>query len=206
MKKILSIFCFMCVSCAYTADLGESSLEDEMSYQDEVSYLDNLVRAMDKGLHAARVDEREYVSFFLIDALPTALKPASSPADIGPIASSKATSQVAQKNKMPVSRCPIFDSFVGCAFSKDGAEIIDKKHGKIRVNDYYKFLKCVEIRSNKNKKTNDAGNRIKSIKRFIVDWPKKSRAVQGNFTVSIKQSVSNSLADLARFHELIEGY
>jgi len=111
--------------------------------------------------------------------------------------------------KLPASKSPIMEAMAYCAIKKWGIEIVqfsdstEESPAKVffRVIDFEQYYKYSCLICSKQNPTEDIGSRVKSLRRWFVNFPKKrDRRENPQFTLEVKPEVSKKV------YEMIEKY
>jgi len=111
--------------------------------------------------------------------------------------------------KLPASKSPIMEALAYCAINKWGIEIIqcedqnDESTAKVvfHVIDFEVYYKYSSAICSKQNPTEDIGSRVKSLRRWFVNFPKKrDRKDLTNFSLEVKSEVAKKV------YEMIEKY
>jgi len=112
--------------------------------------------------------------------------------------------------KLPASKSPIMEAMVFCAIQKWGLEVSfsqdqtdDDTRAKVvfKVLDFEKYYKYSCAICSKQNPTEDLGSRVKSLRRWFVNFPKKrDRRENPQFTLEVKPEVAKKV------YEMIEKY
>jgi len=111
--------------------------------------------------------------------------------------------------KLPASKSPIMEAMAYCAIKRWGIEIVqcsdstDDCPAKVvfRVLDFEQYYKYSCLVCSKQNPTEDIGSRVKSLRRWFVNFPKKrDRRENPQFTLEVKPEVSKKV------FEMIEKY
>jgi len=111
--------------------------------------------------------------------------------------------------KLPASKSPIMEAMAFCAIQKWGIEIsicqdqTDDSPAKVifKVLDFEKYYKYSCAICSKQNPTEDLGSRVKSLRRWFVNFPKKrDRRETPQFTLEVKPDVAKKV------YEMIEKY
>jgi hypothetical protein len=99
--------------------------------------------------------------------------------------------------KVPSSRIPVMESMVVCALNGWGIEIVksnrknmDTAEVEFRVFDFNRYYKISRAICSKHRPTEDLGARIKSLKRWFVNFPKKKDRVENSFSLIVKPTMA----------------
>jgi len=111
--------------------------------------------------------------------------------------------------KLPASKSPIMEAMAFCAIKRWGIEIlqcqdqIDDAPAKVvfRVLDFELYYKYSCLICSKQNPTEDIGSRVKSLRRWFVNFPKKrDRRENPQFSLEVKPEVAKKV------YEMIEKY
>jgi len=111
--------------------------------------------------------------------------------------------------KLPASKSPIMEAMAFCAIKRWGIEIIqcqdqtDESPAKVvfRVLDFELYYKYSCAICSKQNPTEDLGSRVKSLRRWFVNFPKKrDRRENPQFSLEVKADVAKKV------YEMIEKY
>jgi len=111
--------------------------------------------------------------------------------------------------KLPASKSPIMEAMAFCAIQKWGIEIslsqdqTDDSPAKVvfKVIDFEKYYKYSCAICSKQNPTEDLGSRVKSLRRWFVNFPKKrDRRENPQFMLEVKPDVAKKV------YEMIEKY
>jgi len=111
--------------------------------------------------------------------------------------------------KLPASKSPIMEAMAYCAIKRWGIEIIqysdsnDDSTAKVvfRVLDFEQYYKYSCQICSKQNPTEDIGSRVKSLRRWFVNFPKKrDRRENPQFILEVKPEVSKKV------YEMVEKY
>jgi len=111
--------------------------------------------------------------------------------------------------KLPASKSPIMEAMAYCAINRWGIEIVqcqdqtDDSPAKVvfRVLDFELYYKYSCAICSKQNPTEDIGSRVKSLRRWFVNFPKKrDRREYSHFSLEVKPEVSKKV------YEMVEKY
>jgi len=111
--------------------------------------------------------------------------------------------------KLPASKSPIMEAMAFCAIKRWGIEIVlcqdqtDDSPAKVvfRVLDFELYYKYSCAICSKQNPTEDLGSRVKSLRRWFVNFPKKrDRRENPQFSLEVKPDVAKKV------YEMIEKY
>jgi hypothetical protein len=111
--------------------------------------------------------------------------------------------------KLPASKSPIMEAMVYCAIKKWGIDILEcqdetpNSQAKVvfKILDFEQYYKYSCAICSKQNPTEDIGSRVKSLRRWFVNFPKKrDRRDNPQFTLEVKPEVSKKV------HDMIEKY
>jgi hypothetical protein len=102
--------------------------------------------------------------------------------------------------KLPASKSPIMEAMVVCALNGWGIEIVTKNYESttstttpaeivFRVTDFNRYYKISRAICSKQRPTDDLGSRIKALKRWFVDFPKKKYCCNNSFFLMVKPKI-----------------
>jgi hypothetical protein len=105
--------------------------------------------------------------------------------------------------KLPASKTPIMEAMVVCALNGWGIEIV-KSNRKTSttaevvflVSDFNRYYKISRAICSKHRPTDDLGSRIKSLRRWFVNFPKKKDRVENSFYLTVKPSIAIKVYDI----------
>jgi hypothetical protein len=111
--------------------------------------------------------------------------------------------------KLPASKSPIIEALAYCAINQWGIEILqaedqtDEAPAKVvfHVIDFEVYYKYSSAICSKQNPTEDIGSRVKSLRRWFLNFPKKrDRKDLTNFSLEVKPEVAKKV------YEMIEKY
>jgi len=98
--------------------------------------------------------------------------------------------------KLPASKSPIMEAMVVCALNGWGIEIVKNYESTsttpeivFRVTDFNRYYKMSRAICSKQRPTDDLGSRIKALKRWFVDFPKKKYCCNNSFFLIVKPKI-----------------
>lgn len=107
--------------------------------------------------------------------------------------------------KLPASKSPIMEALAYSAINKWGIEILqaedqtDETEAKVvfHVIDFEVYYKYSSAICSKQNPTEDIGSRVKSLRRWFVNFPKKrDRKDLNNFSLEVKSEVAKKVFDM----------
>jgi len=111
--------------------------------------------------------------------------------------------------KLPATKSPIMEAMSYCAIRKWGIEIEECKDETensiacvvFRVIDFEKYYRCSSEICSKQNPTEDIGSRVKSLRRWFTNFPKKKdRKENPQFLLEVKPEVSKKVHDMVEKH------
>jgi hypothetical protein len=105
--------------------------------------------------------------------------------------------------KLPASKTPIMEAMVVCALNGWGIEIVKSNRKSstsaevvFLVSDFNRYYKISRAICSKHRPTDDLGSRIKSLRRWFVNFPKKKDRVENSFYLTVKPSIAIKVYDI----------
>jgi hypothetical protein len=105
--------------------------------------------------------------------------------------------------KLPASKTPIMEAMVVCALNGWGLEIVKSIRKSstqaevvFLVSDFNRYYKISRAICSKHRPTDDLGSRIKSLRRWFVNFPKKKDRVENSFLLTVKPSIAIKVYDI----------
>jgi hypothetical protein len=107
--------------------------------------------------------------------------------------------------KLPASKSPIMEAMAYCAIKKWGIEILDCKDKTedspaivvFKVLDFEMYYKYSCMICSKQNPTEDIGSRVKSLRRWFTNFPKKrDRKENPQFILEVKPEVAKKVYDM----------
>jgi len=114
--------------------------------------------------------------------------------------------------KLPASKSPIMEAMSFCAIKKWGIEIEECKDKTedsnaqviFRVTDFEKYYKYSTLICSKQNPTEDIGSRVKSLRRWFTNFPKKKdRKDNSPFSLEVRPDVSKKVHDMVEKYRLM---
>jgi len=111
--------------------------------------------------------------------------------------------------KLPASKSPIMEAMSFCAIKKLGIEVgeckdkTDTSEAQVvfKVTDFEKYYRISSSICSKQNPTEDIGSRVKSLRRWFTNFPKKKdRKDNSPFSLEVKPEVSKKV------HDMLEKY
>lgn len=112
--------------------------------------------------------------------------------------------------KLPASKSPIMEAMVVCGLNGWGIDIIKNyDHNSntlpeiiFRVNDFNRYYRISRVICSKQRPTDDLGSRIKALKRWFVDFPKKKYCCSNSFCLTIKPKIVKKVLEMIDRNEV----
>jgi len=106
--------------------------------------------------------------------------------------------------KLPASKSPIMEAMVVCALNSWGIEIAKNSRPTsttpaevvFRVTDFNRYYKISRAICSKQRPTDDLGSRIKSLRRWFVNFPKKKDRCENSFSLSVKPTIAKKVNEI----------
>jgi len=101
--------------------------------------------------------------------------------------------------KLPASKSPIMEAMVVCAIKNWGIAIHANSPNQVvfRVTDFEKYYKISRAICSKQHPTEDIGSRVKSLRRWFDNFPKKKdRQDNPNFLLDVKSSGTKKVNEM----------
>jgi len=120
--------------------------------------------------------------------------------------------EVPEGFKLPASKSPIMEAMAYCAIKRWGIEIVetqdqtDKNPARVifRVLDFDQYYKFSCIICSKQNPTEDVGSRVKSLRRWFTNFPKKrDRRDNPQFYLEVKSDVSKKVYDMIEKYQCL---
>jgi len=103
--------------------------------------------------------------------------------------------------KLPASKTPIMEAMVVCAINGWGLSVLKSSPSEVifRVTDFDRYYRVSRAICSKHRPTEDIGSRVKSLRRWFINFPKKKdRQENPSFSLSVKPNTCKKV------HGLIE--
>jgi hypothetical protein len=103
--------------------------------------------------------------------------------------------------KLPASKTPIMEAMVVCALNNWGLSVVKSTPSEVvfRVADFDRYYRVSRAICSKHRPTEDIGSRVKSLRRWFTNFPKKrDRQENPNFLLCVKPNTCKKV------HGLIE--
>jgi len=103
--------------------------------------------------------------------------------------------------KLPASKTPIMEAMVVCAINNWGISVVKSTPTEVifRVTDFNRYYRVSRAICSKHRPTEDIGSRVKSLRRWFINFPKKKdRQENPSFLLSVKPNTCKKV------HGLIE--
>jgi len=106
--------------------------------------------------------------------------------------------------KLPASKSPIMEAMVVCALNGWGIDIVKNNRPTstnpaevvFRVFDFNKYYKISRLICSKQRPTDDLGSRIKSLRRWFVNFPKKRDRCENAFFLQVKPTIAKKVNEI----------
>jgi len=101
--------------------------------------------------------------------------------------------------KLPASKSPIMEAMVVCAIKNWGIAVYKSAPNMVvfRVMDFDRYYKISRAICSKQHPTEDIGSRVKSLRRWFDNFPKKKDRIDSpNFLLALKQSVTKKVNEM----------
>jgi len=106
--------------------------------------------------------------------------------------------------KLPASKSPIMEAMVVCALNGWGIDIVKNNRPTsttlaevvFRVTDFNRYYKISRIICSKQRPTDDLGSRIKSLRRWFVNFPKKKDRCENSFFLIVKPTIAKKVNEI----------
>jgi len=101
--------------------------------------------------------------------------------------------------KLPASKTPIMEAMVVCAINNWGLSVVKSTPGEVifKVSDFDRYYRISRAICSKHRPTEDVGSRVKSLRRWFVNFPKKKdRQENPQFLLVVKPNGSKKVCGL----------
>jgi len=106
--------------------------------------------------------------------------------------------------KLPASKSPIMEAMVVCALNGWGIEIAKNSRPTstmpadvvFKVTDFNRYYKISRAICSKQRPTDDLGSRIKSLRRWFVNFPKKKDRCENSFSLTVKPTIAKKVNEI----------
>jgi len=106
--------------------------------------------------------------------------------------------------KLPASKSPIMEAMVVCALNGWGIEILKNIRATsnspaevvFKVTDFNRYYKISRAICSKQRPTDDLGSRIKSLRRWFVNFPKKKDRCENTFLLMVKPTIAKKVNEI----------
>jgi len=106
--------------------------------------------------------------------------------------------------KLPASKSPIMEAMVVCALNSWGIEILKNVRATsaspaevvFKVTDFNRYYKISRAICSKQRPTDDLGSRIKSLRRWFVNFPKKKDRCENTFLLMVKPTIAKKVNEI----------
>jgi len=117
--------------------------------------------------------------------------------------------------KLPASKSPIMEAMVVCALNGWGIELVKHTPSEtpgappdivFRVLDFDRYYRISRAICSKQRPTDDVGSRVKSLRRWFVNFPKKKvRCEKGEFVLTVKPQIAGKVSEIIERNTRILG-
>lgn len=112
--------------------------------------------------------------------------------------------------KLPASKSPIMEAMVVCGLNGWGIDIVKKgDHSNsnipeiiFKVTDFNRYYRISRVICSKQRPTDDLGSRIKALKRWFVDFPKKKYCCNNSFILTVKPKIVKKVLEMIDRNEI----
>jgi len=107
--------------------------------------------------------------------------------------------------KLPASKSPIMEAMVVCALKGWGIDIVKNSRGSatdpveviFQVHDFDRYYRISRLICSKQRPTDDVGSRVKSLRRWFVNFPKKKdRNDNVPFLLEVKPNIAKKVSEI----------
>jgi len=106
--------------------------------------------------------------------------------------------------KLPASKSPIMEAMVYCALKGWGIDIVRNSRGStgevevtFQVTDFEYYYRASRSICSKQRPTDDVGSRVKSLRRWFVNFPKKKdRNDNAPFLLDVKPNIAKKVSEI----------
>jgi hypothetical protein len=106
--------------------------------------------------------------------------------------------------KLPASKSPIMEAMVVCALNGWGIDILKNNRATsttpaevvFKVTDFNRYYKISRSICSKQRPTDDLGSRIKSLRRWFVNFPKKKDRCENTFILIVKPTIAKKVNEI----------
>jgi len=106
--------------------------------------------------------------------------------------------------KLPASKSPIMEAMVVCAINGWGIELwknirptaTTPAEVTFKVTDFNRYYKISRAICSKQRPTDDLGSRIKSLRRWFVNFPKKKDRSENCFFLEVKPTIAKKVNEI----------
>jgi len=109
--------------------------------------------------------------------------------------------------KLPASKSPIMEAMVVCGLNGWGIEITKNEPEIIfKVTDFNRYYRISRVICSKQRPTDDLGSRIKALKRWFVDFPKKKYCCNNSFCLTVKPKIVKKVLEMIDRNEVYKNF
>jgi len=106
--------------------------------------------------------------------------------------------------KLPASKSPVMEAMVVCALNGWGIEIVKNNRATsttpaevvFKVTDFNRYYKISRAICSKQRPTDDLGSRIKSLRRWFVNFPKKKDRCENSFFLMVRPTIAKKVNEI----------
>jgi len=106
--------------------------------------------------------------------------------------------------KLPASKSPVMEALVVCALNGWGVDILKnnrhtsntKAEVEFRVSDFNLYYTLSRRICSKQRPTDDLGSRIKSLRRWFTNFPKKRDRCENSFSLTVKPEEAKKVSEI----------
>jgi len=106
--------------------------------------------------------------------------------------------------KLPASKSPVMEALVVCALNGWGVDILKnnrhtsntKAEVEFRVSDFNLYYTLSRRICSKQRPTDDLGSRIKSLRRWFTNFPKKRDRCENSFNLTVKPEEAKKVSEI----------
>jgi len=106
--------------------------------------------------------------------------------------------------KLPASKSPVMEALVVCALNGWGVDILKnnrhtsntKAEVEFRVSDFNLYYTLSRRICSKQRPTDDLGSRIKSLRRWFTNFPKKRDRCENSFNLTVKPDEAKKVSEI----------
>jgi len=176
-------------------------------------YYESMIDTADRKLKRKLDIEPEYLMNEFMTVPPSSAL--EEPQTIAPISTSEVDEQISNYSnsfeddptggfKLPASKSPIMEAMVVCALNGWGIRLVqhiidDAGNPEIifQVLDFDRYYRISRLICSKQRPTDDVGSRVKSLRRWFTNFPKKKvRCEKGEFLLTVKPNIAKKVSEI----------